>query len=87
VFLIFSDEFKNSKERDLAYSKETKIDDLDNNAELDAADTIPLTISDPRQFFGGADESKGKRVEKQPLLSASKSKLSEVLFVYFNFAS
>jgi hypothetical protein len=72
-----SDEFKNSKERDLAYSKETKIEDLD-DVETDS-ETIPLTITDPTQFFGGVDkEGKVTMEVDRPLLSVSKSPLSEV---------
>jgi hypothetical protein len=43
-----------------------------------AADQIPLTISDPRQFFGGASDAKSIKVEGRPLLSSSQSNLSGV---------
>lgn len=72
--VTYSEGFKDSKERDVEYKSQVELNDL---SEAGSLTTIPLTISDPRQYFGGDVVHSNVSIKRKPFSSA-KSRLSEV---------
>ncbi|KAL3897981.1 MAG: hypothetical protein SGCHY_003049 [Lobulomycetales sp.] len=72
--VTYSEGFKDSKERDVEYKSQVELNDL---SEAGSLTTIPLTISDPRQYFGGDVVHSNVSIKRKPFSSA-KSRLSEI---------